>query len=199
MFAGAGMIARAMPHLDRATNSFMPSEWNEMVIETRAFLSHDRPQLEASRERLVAAHSSDDAIQEADMLVEHFGESYAEMRWWAPISKTVALPADASQEYRAAAEKLAKALGLSVTEARTKPDRCIWLELHPWDSSTGHWNGYNYWDGYIILHYDNGTVITASSQQWLDKGGERFIKLSRDRGGKREAPTGMTTSFTQSR
>jgi hypothetical protein len=199
MFAGSGMYAKAMPYLDRATNSFMRPEWNDMVMATRAFLLNDRAQLNAARERLLAAHAPDDPIQEVNMLVAHFGESYADMRWWAPISKAVALPKGAPAEYHAAAERLASALGLSVVEAVMKPDRCIWLELHPWDSSTDHWRGYNYWDGYIILHYDNGTVITASSQQWLDKGVERFIRSCRDRRGKREAPTGMTTSFAMSR
>lgn len=199
MFAFAGMKLRALTHLDRATSSFMGSDWNNMVVATRAFLLNDREQMNAARKRLATAHASDDSIQEADMLIAHFGESYAEMRWWAPISKTVALPTVASGEYHAAAEKLAKALGLSVVEAKTKPERCVWLELHPWDSSTGHWNGHNYWDGYVILHFDNGTVITASSPQWLDKGIERFIRSSRDCRGKREAPTGMTTSFVMSR
>jgi hypothetical protein len=199
MFAFAGMISKVPPHLDQSTNAFMPSEWNDMVIATRAFLMHDRAQLDAARQRMVAAHAPDDSIQEADMLVAHFGESYAAMRWWAPISTAVAFPTDASRECRAAADKLGKVLGLSVAETRTKPDRCIWLELHQWDSSTDQWRGYNYWDGYIILHYDNGTVISASSQEWLDKGVDRFIRLTQDRNGKREAPTGMTTSFVMSR
>ncbi len=133
MFAGSGMYAKAMPYLDRATNSFMRPEWNDMVMATRAFLLNDRAQLNAARERLMTAHASDDSIQEADMLIAHFGESYAEMRWWAPISQAVALPEGTPAEYRATAEKLAAALGLSVTAAATKPDHCIWLELHSWD------------------------------------------------------------------
>jgi hypothetical protein len=199
MFAGAGMNARAMPHLDQATNSFMSSDWNDMVAATRAFLMRDRVQLDAARERLITAHASDDSIQEADMLVAHFGESYADMRWWALIGTTVAISTDASPPHRAAAEKLAKAFGLSLTTATTKPDHCLWLELHSWDASTDHWKGYNYWDGYIILHYDSGTVISASNLRWLDAGVERFIKSCRKRGDKWEAPTGMTTSFSLSR
>jgi len=199
MFAFAEMTSRAMLHLNQATNSFMGEDWNNMVIATRAFLLHDRAQLDAARERLVAAHASDDSIGEADMLIEHFGESYADMRWWAKISPIVIVPVNGSVEQRAAAEKLAKAFGLTTTTAETKPVHCIWLELHPWDSSTDHWKGYNYWDGYVILHYDSGTVITASNQRWLDAAVERFIKSSRERNGKHEAPTGLMTSFRLAR
>lgn len=199
MFLFAGMNSQAMPHLNQATNSFMGEDWNDDVVATRAFVLKDRAQLEAARERLVAGHASDDTIQEADKFIERFGESYANLRWWAPLSAVVSIPTNASPEHHAAAEKLARAFGLSVVTAESKPAHCVWLELHTWDSSTGHWKGYNYWDGFMILHYDNGTVISASSQQWLDSAVERFIKSSRERNGGREAPTGLMTSFRLAR
>jgi hypothetical protein len=199
MFACGGMTSQAMAHLDKAQGSFMSRDWNNMVAATRAFLLHDRTQLLAARDRLVAAVSPDDSIEEADMLVEHFGDSYGDMRWWARIAPTIAIPTNAPPEQRAAAEKLAAAFGLSVTVADTKPAHCIWVELRSWDPSLANWKGFNYWDGFIILHFHSGTVITASSRRWLDEAVERFIKSSREHNGAREAPTGLTTSFPLAR
>jgi len=51
------------------------------------------------------------------------------------------------------------------------------------------------WDGDIILLNDGGTMITASGQWCLDGAVERFIKSSRERNGKCEAPTVLMTSF----
>ena len=199
-FAALGMISQAMPHLAQATNRFMREDWNDMVVATQAFLLHDREQLEAARHRLVAAHAADDSIEEANILIEHFGESYARMRWWAPLAPVVAIPSSALPELRIAAEELAKAFGLSVVTAETNPEHCIWLELHPWNPNTGSWRGtFNYWDGYMILHYDSGTVISASSPKWLDPAVTRFIRSSREHNGKRGVPTGLMTNFPLAR
>lgn len=199
LLAGGGATSQAMPHLEKSQGPFMGREWNDMVDATRAFLLHDRAQLLAVRDRIVAAHLSDDSILEADMLVEHFGESYGDMRWWAQIAPTVAIPTNAPPEQRAAAEKLAAAFGLSVTVADTRPANCIWVEMRSWDPSLAKWQGWNYWDGFIILNFHSGTVITASSRRWLDEAVERFIKSSREHNGAREAPTGLTTSFPLAR
>ena len=201
LYAGGGMTSRALAHLDKAQSPFMGRDWNNMVAETKAFLLHDRAQLLAIRDRVVATHSPDDYIEEADMLVEHFGESYGDMRWWARIAPTVAIPTNAPPEQRAAAQKLAAAFGLSVTVAGTRPAHCIWMELRSFDQSQSqaNWNGWSYWDGFIILHFHSGTVITASNQRWLDEAVDRFIKSSREHNGARQAPTGLTTSFPLAR
>ena len=151
-------------------------------------MQHDHAALLAARARLA---NGDAQVEEVDTLIERFGDSYADMRLWAPLCSLVALAPDAAAGQRAAAEKLAKTFGLSLTEAQTKPSRCIWLEVRPWDSAPDY-----PWDGYIILHYASGTVIRASNQHWLDAAVERFIQSSREHNGKREAPTGLKSSFT---
>jgi hypothetical protein len=187
LFAGAGMNQHALAHWDQAQTPDLSPGWNVVVDASKAFLLHDRPALLAARARLP---SGDDQV-EVDTLIQHFGDSYADMRSWAVLCPLVALPFDATAGQRAAAEKLAKTFGLSLTQAQSKPNRCIWLEVRPWESSSGY-----PWDGYIILHYDSGTVIRASNQRWLDAAVERFIQSSRERNGKREIPTGLMSSFT---
>lgn len=193
MFAYDGKNARAVDHFDRAQvhsrASGLGPGWDDTAAATQAFLLHDRAQLLAARARLVASHASS---EEADELIEHFGESYADMRWWAGLCPVVAIPKGASMEQRATAEKLAKAFGLSVTEAAASPPHSVWLELRRLGSSSD-------WDGYIVFHYNGGTLITASGQWWLDGAVDRFIKSSRERNGKREAPTGLMTSFRLAR
>ena len=183
MFAYDGQNARAVEHLDQAQG--LGPGWDDTVVATRAFLLHDRARLLAVKQRLVAANASS---EEVDALIEHFGESYADMRWWAVLSPAVAVPKGVSPDHRAAAEKLGKAFGIPVTEAETCPAHSIWLELRRLGSNSD-------WDGYLVLHYESGTVITASGEAWLDAAAERFTKSSRERNGKREAPTGLTTSF----
>lgn len=188
MFAGEGMNARAIMHWDQSRTPDLGPGWNAMIDASEAFLRHDRPALLAARARLA---SGDDQVEEIDNLIEHFGDSYGEMRWWAAICPLVALAPDATAGQRAAGEKLARTFGLSLTQVQTKPSRCVWLEVRPWDSTPGY-----PWDGYIILHYASGTVIRASNQHWLDSAVERFIQSSRERSGRREAPTGLKSSFT---
>ena len=188
MFASEGMDSQALAQWDQARTSDLGAGWNLMVDASKAFLFHDRPALIAVRAHLA---SGDDQVEEVDDLIEHFGDTYAEMRWWAALCPLIALPPDATAGQRAAGEKLAKTFGLSLTRAQTKPSRCIWLEVRPWDSASGY-----PWDGYIMLHYASGTVIRASNQHWLDAAVERFIQSSRERNGKREAPTGLKSSFT---
>ena len=182
------MTSQALAHWDQSQTPDLGPGWNAMVDASEAFVRHDRPALLAARARLP---SSDDQVEEVDDLIEHFGDSYGDMRWWATLCPLVALPPDATTGQRAAGEKLARTFGLSLTQAQTKPSRCIWLEVRPWDSAPDY-----PWDGYIILHYASGTVIRASNQHWLDAAVERFIQSSREHKGKREAPTGLKSSFT---
>lgn len=189
MFAYDGDNARAVSHLDRARSPAKDSElgpaWNDTVDATRAFLLRDRPSLLAAKERLLASHESS---EEVDELVQHFGESYADMRWWAALSPVVTIPKGASKEHRAIAEKLAKTFDLPLSEAATSSPHSIWVELRRQGSDSD-------WDGYLVFHYASGTVISASGEAWLNAGVERFISSSRERNGKREAPTGLMTSF----
>jgi hypothetical protein len=100
----------------------------------------------------------------------------------------IGIPKSATSEQRAAAEKLGREFGLTVSMLDTNPVCCIWLELRAWRPNPGT-------DGYVIIHQSGGTLITASSQRQLDAAVERFIKSSRERDGKREAPVGLMTSY----
>lgn len=68
------------------------------------------------------------------------------------------------------------------------PDHCIWIELRPFAPKSPFY-------GYIIIHTANGTVINGSSEEWLNKAVERFIKLTRVRNGRREAKFGLATNY----
>jgi hypothetical protein len=100
----------------------------------------------------------------------------------------VGIPKGASTEQRAVAERLGREFGITVSELDTNPVCCVWLELRAWRPKPGT-------DGYVIIHHSGGTLITASSQRQLDAAVERFIKSSRMRDGKREAPVGLMTSY----
>jgi hypothetical protein len=100
----------------------------------------------------------------------------------------VGIPKGASAEQRAAAEKLGREFGITVSVLDTNPVCCVWLELRAWRPNPGT-------DGYVIIHQPGGTLITASSQRQLDAAVERFIKSLRVRDGKREAPVGLMTSY----
>jgi len=94
---------------------------------------------------------------------------------------------------RAAAEKLAKALGFSLIEVETNPPpRCIWIEVRPFTP--------NPVPGYVIIHSGEGTLITASDQPvgWMPQW-SGSIKSSRERNGHREARFGLATSFDLAR
>ncbi len=86
--------------------------WNVMVVATKAFLARDRLSLLAAREHLAVEKAPQ--LHYADRLIETFGNSYAEMFWWARVRQKVAVPNDAAPEHRAAMEKLARAFGFSV-------------------------------------------------------------------------------------
>ena len=100
----------------------------------------------------------------------------------------IGIPKGASAEQRAAAEKLGREFGITVSMLDTNPVCCVWLELRAWRPNPGT-------DGYVIIHQAGGTLINASSQQQLDAAVERFIRASRMRDGKREAPVGLMTSY----
>lgn len=91
---------------------------------------------------------------------------------WQQPCPVVSVPADASVAHRTAAEKLARAFGLSVRTGAGSQKGFVWLEIRSWDSAQT-------FDGYIILHDEKGSVITASSQRWLDAAVNRFIASSR--------------------
>src|SRR6266478_3027104 len=186
LFALGNETSRAVEHLDQAVSHGKTSElgpsWNDMLAATRAFLTHDRAALLATKERLAAAKSP----QRVDNLIENFGSSYADVLLWHRLSSNVAVLKDAPAATRAAAEKLAKAFGFSLTEMETNPPSgFIWLELRRFTP--------NPVPGYVVIHSGEGTLITASDQRWLDAAVERFIKSSRERNGHREARFGLAT------
>jgi len=188
MFALGSESTRAVQHLDLALSHEKTRElgpnWNDMLAATRAFLMHDREALIAAKERLAAAKSP----QRVDNLLENFGSSYADVLLWHRLCSNVAVPKDASNAHREAAEKLANAFGFPITEVETNPPTgCIWVELRSFAP--------NPVPGYVIIHSGDGTLITASSSRWLEDAVERFIKSSRQRNGHHEARFGLATSF----
>ena len=100
----------------------------------------------------------------------------------------IGIPKSATAEQHAAAEKLGREFGITVSTLDTNPVCCVWLELRVWRPNPGT-------EGYVIIHQAGGTLITASSQQQLDAAVERLVKSSRKRDGKREAPVGLMTSY----
>jgi hypothetical protein len=195
LFAMGGMNERAITHLDRvrlATGT--AGNRNPTADATKAFLLLDREGLLAARRRM----ADGEAAQIADYLIERFGESYADITRWGPICSTIRVAEGASADHRAAAEQLAKAFGLPVRGAHGAPTEggipgdCIWLEVRPMGGTPDV-------EGYIILHANKSTVITATSEQRLEAAVKRFFESSRQRNGKREAPFGLATSFELAR
>ena len=109
-------------------------------------------------------------------------------RGYAPLEFLVGIPKGATREHHAAADRLAKEFGLSVSALDYNPVCCVWLELVTWRPGSGT-------DGYIIVHQAGGTKITASSQQQLDAAVSRFIRSARAREGTRVVPVGLMTSY----
>jgi hypothetical protein len=54
-------------------------------------------------------------------------------------------------------------------------------------------------EGYVILHANKSTVITATNEQRLRAAVKRFIESSRQRNGKHQALFGLATSFELAR
>jgi hypothetical protein len=117
---------------------------------------------------------------------------------WLPVGSAVRLPVGASANHRATADQLAKAFGLPVTVAQAAPAEgsipaeCIWLEIRPLGPPGGV-------PGYIILHLDRSTMITATDEPRLAAAVKRFIESSRQHDGRRQAPVGLATSFDLAR
>ena len=191
LYAMGGMNERAIAHLDQT--QLPDGSPKAMATATKAFLLQDREALLAARKRM-----GGEAAESADFLIQRFGESYADIGRWIPISSTISVPAAASANHRAAADELGKALGLPVTVAPDAPpdDRipgnCIWLEVRPLGRTPDV-------AGYIILHANKSTVITATDEPRLSAAVKRFIESSRLHNGKREAPFGLATSFELAR
>ena len=189
LFAMGGMHERAVTYLDRL-RAQNPRDWWPQA--TRAFLLLDREGLLAVRRRMAGAQNTDDI----DYLIEHFGESYADLPRWTPICSTIRVPAGASANHRAAADRLATAFGLPIAHDAPAeggiPGGCIWLEVRPMGPTPDV-------EGYIILHASQSTVITATNEQRLDAAVKRFIESSRQRKGQRQAPFGLATSFDLAR
>jgi hypothetical protein len=189
LFAMGRMNERAVSHLDKAwlPGRELGPNWNHRVEGMKSFLLLDREGLLAAQRKISGKDES------GDLLIEFFGEPYADLASWGPLASKLSVPADASEAHRAAAEKVAQALNLSVASAPATsvgiPANCIWLEIRPLGASTPDV------DGYIILHASKSTIITATSQRWLDAAVDRIIKSSRQHKGRREAPYGLMTSF----
>ena len=198
LFAMGGMNERAITHLERARVPAGPGSsartGTRAIDATKAFLLLDREGLLAARRQMADGQGA----EAVDFLIERFGESYADIARWIPICSTVSVPEGASADHRAAADELAKAFGLSVTVAGNAPDsggipgNCIWLEMRPMGATPDV-------EGYIILHANKSTVITATNQDRLDAAVKRFIETSRPRNGKHDAPFGLATSFELAR
>jgi hypothetical protein len=194
LFAMGGMYERAITHLDRVR--LAPGRragWNPTADATKAFLVLDREGLLAARRQIDGA-----GAQIADLLIAHFGESYADVSRWTAISPMIRVPQSASVAYRAAAEQLREAFKLPVTIAHDAPAEgripgdCIWLEVRPMAGTPDV-------EGYVILHGSKSTVITATNEQRLDAAVKRFVESSRQHNGERQAPFGLATSFQLAR
>jgi len=189
MFALGGMNERAITHLDRLLAQNPADSW---AAATKSFLLFDRAGLLATRRRMADGETT----RFVDILIDHFGESYLEMKW-GPVGSAVCVPVGASANHRATAEQLATAFGLPVTVVQDAPAEgsipagCLWLEIRPMGPPGGV-------PGYIILHL-KGTVITATDEPWLAAAVKRFIETSRQHDGKREALFGLATSFELAR
>jgi len=191
MFAMGGMNERAITHLDRLLAQNPADCW---AAATKAFLLFDRAGLLATRRQM----ADGEAAGLVDHLIDHFGESYFDISKWGPVGSAVSVPVFASANHRATADQLATAFGLPVTVAPDAPAEggipagCIWLEIRPMGPPRGV-------PGYIILHLNKSTVITATDEQRLAAGVKRFIESSRQHNGDRQAPFGLTTSFQLAR
>jgi hypothetical protein len=191
LLALQGRNPQAVKHLEKAMSHQKSPElwpdWDDFITATKAFLTQDRPTLLAARERLAAAKAP--RVKLADRFIQKFGQSYADVIWWIPVCFSVAIPDGAPAKQRAAAARLAKALGCSVTVGETNsPSCCIWLQLRPFSPKAVP-------QGYVIAHFADGTLITASDAGWLDAAVQRFIKSSRQNHGSWEAPIGIVSNI----
>ncbi len=186
-----GKTNRAVSHLDQAmsyqTNPELWPDWDDFIIAQKAFLMHDRASLLDARERLAAANAP--RLKLADRLIEKFGQSYANVIWWIRVCPGIVIPNTTGPRHRAAAERLAAALGCSITTTDTQPPSCVvWLEVRSFSPNDAP-------KGYVIIHSTDGTAITASDPQWLDDAVERFLKSARKSNGYWEAPFGLASNY----
>src|SRR5262245_39483904 len=190
LFGLGGMYQRAITHLDRLRAQIPRNSW---ANATKAFLLSDRAGLLAARRRMADGEGAD-----LDYLIDRFGESYLDICRWTPICSTVSVPAGASASHRATADQLATAFGLPVTVAPAAPAEggipggCIWLEVRPMGGTPDV-------EGYVILHANKSTVITATNGQRRAAAVKRFIESSRQHNGRRQVPSGLATSFELAR
>jgi len=110
-----------------------------------------------------------------------------ETHWIRPFA-IVGVSTSAGPAHRAAADKLAKALGYPLVVTDRNPVCCIWVDFGVPPANPGK-------PGYIILHQESGSLILASDQGALDQAIDRLISSSRTRDGKREVPEGLITTF----
>jgi hypothetical protein len=190
LFALGKKYAPALKHFDQAVcHESAPEigpDWNEMLAATSAFLKHDRPALIAIKEQLAAGSQR---AHLADNFIENFESTYDEALLWHRLSPVVSIPKDASSGNQAAVEKVSKALGIPIVIADIdRPAQFIWIELRPFAPNSPLF-------GYVVIHAANGSLVTGSSQYWLDEGVERFIKLTRVRNRHLEAKFGLATNF----
>jgi hypothetical protein len=104
-------------------------------------------------------------------------------------SRSLVCPFTASREHKAAAKTVADALGVKIiTEGKTNPVCCVWLEVTKWTPSPGE-------PGYVIINQGGGSLISASDEKQLQAAVARFI-ASIDKS-KKEArvPRGLMTSY----
>jgi hypothetical protein len=103
--------------------------------------------------------------------------------------RIVAIPVDATDTHKAAAQELANALGIeSIVTAKRNPVCCVWLEITAWTPNPGT-------PGYIIINQPGGSLISASDEKQLKIAVQRFKHTIVGIGKEAEVPNGLLTSF----
>lgn len=101
----------------------------------------------------------------------------------------VAHPVGASAAHKAAAQRIANALGVKlILKQNVNPVCCIWLEVIHWTPNPGH-------GGYIINNQSGGSLISASDEEQLEAAVDRFIASIRTIDGNPHVPMGILTNY----